>query len=58
MKEHKYRVRRGLWGTSVLQKLDEINMWNTPYYIGRPYFEWRDVRYVEAPSALTTEISK
>jgi hypothetical protein len=56
MTKHKYRVRRGLWGTSVLQRLEEINHRNTPSYIGEPYLVWRDVSYREAPRALTTEI--
>ncbi len=55
---HKYKVRRGLWGTSVLQRLEEINHKNTPHYIGEPYVVWSDVPYKEAPRALMSEIKE
>lgn len=48
--KHKYRVRKGLFGVSILQRLVV-----SPN--GREY-KWVDVSYSKAPRALTTEIKE
>jgi hypothetical protein len=56
-RRHRYRVRRGLFGKSVLQRLE-----NYPSFVGGVVdasvrdVVWEDVPYKRAPRALTTSL--
>lgn len=56
-KRHRYRVRRGFFGKSILQRLE-----NYPSLIGGVVdasirdIRWVDVDYNRAPRALTTSL--
>ena len=56
--DHKYRVRRGFGGSSVLQVLTEIKKRGAFGDVIERYIKWVDVPFSEAPRALTTEIKE
>jgi hypothetical protein len=53
--KHRYRVRRGLFGKSILQRL---NLCAVPVggSVMSKQWVWEDVPYCRAPRALTTSI--